>query len=689
MRALSWNCRGLGHPRSVRELAEAARLHRLDRIGLQETKIEVGRLEGIQRKLGFKYGFHVPTTGLSGGLALWWREEVNVQILSFSKYHIDARIDGERIERVTLFYGEPVTGRRGLTWSLLKRLNELYEYPWLIMGDFNEVCFSWEVRGGRVRGEWQMRAFRETLIDCGLYDLGYTGNPFTFSNRRAGVMETRARLDRMIANGAWRSIYPNAKVTHISSTSSDHLMVLVDSEVRGRCYQMDQFRFEPMWVRNRNAREVVENAWGKGGRSGSLMTRLQRCKGALRKWNKEVFGSVTQHIKSVKEELEWVRLQERNEENMAKETDIVANLDEWRLKEEIYWKQRSRVEWLREGDRNTSYFHAKASQRKKRNTIVKLLDSRGEWISDEKEKGYLIRDYFTDIFSSSRSQDSREEDRDFNWIQSKVTTEIADRLMAPVTEAEIRAAVFQMPPTKASGPDGFQAIFYQKYWDIVKGSVIAEVMKVFREGRMKDGMNDTLIVLVPKKKKPKTVEEFRPISLCNVAAKIVMKVLPNRLKDILPEIVSEVQSAFVPGRLISDNILLAHEVLHYIKSRKNQKVGFFSVKTDMSKAYDRVEWRFLELMLIKLGFPIPWTRLVLECIKSVRYKVKMNDMLIEIPPPERGLRQGDPMSPYLFLLCAEWLSLKLAREVQLQRLKGVRVCRGAPVIFSLMTAYSS
>ncbi|KAL9687478.1 hypothetical protein QQ045_031881 [Rhodiola kirilowii] len=165
-----------------------------------------------------------------------------------------------------------------------------------------------------------------------------------------------------------------------------------------------------------------------------------------------------------------------------------------------------------------------------------------------------------------------------------------------------------------------------------------------------------------------------------------MKILANRLKNILPEIVSDFQSAFVPGRLISDNILLAHEVLHYIKSRKNQKVGFFSIKTDMSKAYDRMEWRFLELMLIKLGFPIPWTRLVMECIRSVRYKVKVNNMVIEIPPPQRGLRQGDPLSPYLFLLCAEWLSLKISREVHSQRLKGVKVCHGAPVISHLFFA---
>ncbi|KAL9684008.1 hypothetical protein QQ045_021439 [Rhodiola kirilowii] len=190
-----------------------------------------------------------------------------------------------------------------------------------------------------------------------------------------------------------------------------------------------------------------------------------------------------------------------------------------------------------------------------------------------------------------------------------------------------------MCPTKAPGPDGFHAMFYQKYWHIIKDSVIHSVKRVFSSGRMEEGMNETLIVLIPKIKKPKKIEEFRPISLCNVSAKIVMKVIANRLKDILPEIVSDSQSAFVPGRLITDNILLAREVLHYVKSRRNQKKCFFSLKTDMSKAYDRVKWSFLEGMLLRLGFPVQWTKLVMECVRSVKYKVKLNDLVIDIPPP--------------------------------------------------------
>ncbi|KAL9683373.1 hypothetical protein QQ045_015194 [Rhodiola kirilowii] len=409
----------------------------------------------------------------------------------------------------------------------------------------------------------------------------------------------------------------------------------------------------------------------------------------LAKWNKEKFGRVEKRIKDLKAELDSVRLLERDIVLMAKEADIVEEIDEWRLREEILWRQRSRIDWLKEGDRNTSYFHTKATQRKKSNKITKLRNSEGAWITEEAQLGALIKDYFMDIFGTSKNLAQDEQDLAYNYVQRKVTSEMAGKLCEPVSELEVQAAVFQMAPTKAPGPDGFHALFYQKYWHTIKDEVMNTIRRIFDKGKLEEGMNETLIVLISKNRSPRKVEEFRPISLCNVSAKIVTKILANRLKESLSLLISEAQSAFVPGRLISDNILLAHEVMHYIKGRRNQRNGYFSIKMDMSKAYDRMEWSFLSQMLFKLGFPESWIKLVMECISSVKYKVKLNDMIIDLSPPERGLRQGDPLSPYLFLLCSEWLSLRIGGEVVRGRLKGVRVCRGAPVISYLFFADDS
>ena len=154
---------------------------------------------------------------------------------------------------------------------------------------------------------------------------------------------------------------------------------------------------------------------------------------------------------------------------------------------------------------------------------------------------------------------------------------------------EIEAAFFQMGPTKAPGPDGMNALFYQKFWHIVSDNVVSAILEFLNTGYMPPALNHTYIVLIPKIKNPIKVPDFRPISICNVIYKIITKVLANRLKQILPQIISPTQSAFVLGRLITNNVLVAYETLHTMHGKKKGKTGTFAMKLDISKAYDRVE----------------------------------------------------------------------------------------------------
>ncbi|KAA3469529.1 reverse transcriptase [Gossypium australe] len=242
-------------------------------------------------------------------------------------------------------------------------------------------------------------------------------------------------------------------------------------------------------------------------------------------------------------------------------------------------------------------------------------------------------------------------DLNLDYIDSYISGEANERLLKDFTDNEIKKAFNQMDPRKAPGG-----------------------------GKDVDYLNDTIIVLIPKIKEPVDLTNFRPISLCRVVYKIIAKVLANRLTETLPLCISQNQSAFVPGRIIHDNILVAHEMVHYLQSTKNGPNKGFVIKLDMSKAYDRVEWDFIEEVTNKIGYANEWVKKIMRCVRSVRYVVKCNSILSETIVPERGLRQGDPLSPYLFLFCMEAFSKLLTRAQNNNMIKGIRASINGPRI---------
>ena len=254
--------------------------------------------------------------------------------------------------------------------------------------------------------------------------------------------------------------------------------------------------------------------------------------------------------------------------------------------EEEYWHQKNRNMWYSSGDLNTKFYHALTKQRRVRNRIVGLYDGDGNWITEDNGVEKVAVDYFEELFTTTSPSGFEEF---LSEVTPGITPQMNQRLMRIATEEEVREALFMMHPEKAPGPDGMTALFFQHSWHIIKGDLVEMVNDFLVSGELDSRLNITNICMIPKTERPIRMTELRPISLCNVGYKIISKVLCQRLKIYLPLLISETQSAFVAGRLIFDNILIAQKMFHGLQTNKASKGKYMAIKTDMSKAYDRVE----------------------------------------------------------------------------------------------------
>ncbi|KAL9662237.1 hypothetical protein QQ045_027069 [Rhodiola kirilowii] len=229
------------------------------------------------------------------------------------------------------------------------------------MEDLKEVLFGCEMEGKRDRQVWQMTNFRNCLTDCGLTDLGFEGGRFTFSNGRRGGDEVRARLDRVVVNHAWRDLFPDAVVRHSVANSSDHLPIVLSTVDKAKINKVRIVRFEPMWLRHKDFKDIVRKQWEELTGVNDFTEKLRLCIQKLNGWNWSIFGDVKKKLERLKRKLHHVKSLPRTEERAKEEAQIPDEIDEWLEREELLWRQRSRAEWLTDGDRNTPFFHAKAS----------------------------------------------------------------------------------------------------------------------------------------------------------------------------------------------------------------------------------------------------------------------------------------------------------------------------------------
>jgi hypothetical protein len=252
------------------------------------------------------------------------------------------------------------------------------------------------------------------------------------------------------------------------------------------------------------------------------------------------------------------------------------------VQQDMYWRQRAKTHWYRDGDLNTKFFHAAATFRKKVNKILSLETHEGVHVTDDSGMLSIAKNYFEELFEGHDSIRSPV----INLLNHVVDNEDNALLTAPFCREVFKEALFSMQPDKCPGLDGFNPGFYQHFWSVCSEDIFNECCQWMNEGQFSPSLNSTNVALIPKGTEQKTMKDWRPIALCNVLYKLLSKVLANCLKQILHKCIADSQSAFVPGRSILDNALVAIELVHYMKTKTKGKDKSVALKLDISKACD-------------------------------------------------------------------------------------------------------
>lgn len=407
MNHLVWNCRGVGNRRTVRDLLALARVNHPKLVFLCETRQAAVKVERIKWRLGLRGFRGVDPEGRSGGLGLFWDESLQVTVLEACSRFIDVRIFDPGVDkqwRATFVYGERRVENRRFMWDHMARLRSVSSEPWVVCGDYNECMWQHEHLSSTARSSAQMVAFRDCLQLCELVDLGFSGMPFTYNNNQFAVRNVQVRLDRCCADEAWRDLFPNVRVKHLMSSASDHCPLLLEVEVLEPDKRRHSGgRYKIMWERHAALPDIIAKAWTKrrAYNLGQVAANLKDVMKDLRDWSRNNFGQVSKQIEVLRTELEELQLSNADR-SVIKEKMYV--LDELLYREEMMWLQRSRIMWLKEGDRNTQYFHRKAIWRARKNLIRRLRKEDGSWCSTPSMMELMAKSYFQTLHQGPNAQ---------------------------------------------------------------------------------------------------------------------------------------------------------------------------------------------------------------------------------------------------------------------------------------------
>ncbi|KAL0292059.1 UNVERIFIED_CONTAM: Transposon TX1 uncharacterized protein [Sesamum radiatum] len=612
-----WNVRGLNrrdHQVAVRDLANEFRLHF---IALLETRVLQNNVTRIQSGLLLRWRWFVDYAGPGNRIWIAWNDEfIDVDILNADSQFVHCRVHVHELHEtvlLTVVYGaNELSARRELWQGLIDLAITVGNEPWLVGGDFNAVLDMSEVSGASGDIRVAMNEFNDCILQTGLLPLPMQGD---CRNMQVSLF----RFDNYLA------LSPG----FLASVHSIWRHPIVGT---------------PMYSVTRKLKALKP-----------VFRQQRRCKGDLAMNVKLAAGflEVAQNILQYDRHNSLLLLLEH--------CCRLVYLKASKL-EQIMLRQRAKLQWLKGGDQCSRIFFRRVATRRANKRVFQISDDDG----NEQTESNVINSIFVEFFQGLLGGDRTDRAIDLRylrpWARHILTEDEARAIIRPVTTEEVKIAFFDIEEDKAPGPDGFSSGFFKAAWPVVGEEVSSAIIDFFKKGRLLKQLNATLLTLIPKVRTPHSVAEFRPISCCNVIYKVITKILVSRIRESLDLLISPSQNAFVPGRLISDNVLLAQELFSgYNQCRLPPRCA---LKVDLRKAYDTVEWDFLIATLQLFGFPATFIRWIEECVTSAHYSVVVNGGVHGFFAGARGLRQGDPMSPYLFVLVMEVLHMILQQLIE-------------------------
>lgn len=672
VKIMAWNVRGLNNIPNQDQVLQFIRDGNFSICCLLETHVYKGKLNKVGNKMYGQWDWISNNASCDGGTRImlgWDPNSVKIMLLDQHAQALHCYIEpvnGQKGFHCSFVYGHHRMVPRRQLWKTLKMHKKVVkDAPWLLMGDFNATLDPKEHSAGPSNITTSMSEFLECVSDIEVDDIGWSGLRYTWNQapgRTDGILK---KLDRVMGNAEFMANLPSAHVQFHPFLKSDHTpMVLTLSEIEKA--KPKPFKFPNYITSKEEFLPAVTESWMgnvQGYAMFGLVTKLKRLKKVIRKLNYNQ-GNLFCKVRKLQTELERIQSEvvadPTNKELRFEEMAYVKAFNEAVQDEELFLKQKAKVHWLREGDQNTKYFHKSVKERINKGRIESIEDMDGNRFYGEQVSEQFVA-HFKNVLGNSKEVDPiNEPDQLFT---RKINPASAEYMVRPITDDEIRAALFDIDDEKAPGPDGYSSKFFKSAWSIIGPDMCKAIKEYFTNGKLLKEVNATVIALVPKVQNPNKVSEFRPIACCNVTYKCISKVITNRIKGVLDMIVDENQSAFIPGRQISDNILLTQELMRNYHRKNGNGPAKCAFKIDIQKAYDSVEWSFLRSCLGHFGFHHRMISWIMNCISSPSFTISINGEHKGFFQGLRGIRQGDPMSPYLFTLVMEVFTLIMKRQI--------------------------